>query len=143
RDVIHPEDWPHCEARWRRSLELGERYEIEYRIRRGRDGAYRWHIGAALPLRNADGSIAKWLGTCTDIEDQKTASYARYRSIVEMSPDAMIIRQGENFAFVNQAAVRLLGAGSTEDLLGKSVYALVHDEDIAIVRSRQVRQDQH
>ena len=40
RDVIHPEDWALCEARWRRSLETGENYEIEYRIRRGSDSGW-------------------------------------------------------------------------------------------------------
>lgn len=74
RAVIHAEDWEHCERTWRRSLAGGEPYRIEYRIRRGADGAYRWHIGAALPLRNPDGSVAKWFGTCTDIEDQKRAA---------------------------------------------------------------------
>ena len=77
RDVIHPEDIAMCEARWRRSLETGVNYEVEYRVRRGSDGSYRWHIGAALPLRHPDGRIAKWFGTCTDIEDQKRAAYAQ------------------------------------------------------------------
>lgn len=141
RDVIHPDDWSACEARWRRSLETGVDYEIEYRIRRGSDASYRWHIGAALPLRHPDGRIAKWFGTCTDIEDQKRATYARYRSLVEMSPDAMALRRGDAFAFVNEATVRLLGAKSADQLLGKSVYELVHAEDLPLVRRRQVRHD--
>ena len=141
RDVIHPEDMPMCEARWRQSLETGASYEIEYRVRRGSDASYRWHIGAALPLRHPDGRIAKWFGTCTDIEDQKLATYARYRSLVEMSPDAMAIRQGDNFAFVNQATLRLLGAKATDELIGKSVYDLVHPEDLAMVRQRQLKHD--
>ena len=69
-------------------------------------------------MRQPDGRIVKWFGTCTDIEDQKRATYARYRSLVEMSPDAMALRRGDSFAYVNQATVRLLGAKSADQLLG-------------------------
>lgn len=69
KDVIHPEDWQRCLATWTRSLQSGERYEVEYRLRRA-DGAYRWHHGAAVPVRNAAGRIERWFGTCTDIDEQ-------------------------------------------------------------------------
>ncbi len=141
RDVIHSDDRAICEARWRHSLETGNNYEIEFRIRRGSDGAYRWHLGGALPLRDPGGRIVKWFGNCTDIDDQKRVAYARYQSLVEMSPDAMIIRQGDCFAFVNRATIRLLGANSADELLGRSIYDLVHPEDRAMVRQRQVRYD--
>jgi two-component system sensor histidine kinase UhpB len=69
RSVIHPEDWERCLATWTRSLQTGERYEVQYRLRRA-DGLYRWHHGSALAMRSASGAIARWFGTCTDIEDQ-------------------------------------------------------------------------
>jgi signal transduction histidine kinase len=49
----------------------GEILDQEYRFRRASDGRYRWHLGRALPLRDAGGKITRWFGTCTDIEDQK------------------------------------------------------------------------
>ena len=55
---------------WRHSLATGEPYEIEYRFKRA-DGAYRWFIGRALPLRDEQGSITRWFGTCTDVDDQR------------------------------------------------------------------------
>ncbi len=140
RDVIHPADWEMCEARWRRSLGTGESYEIEFRVRRG-DGSYRWHIGAALPLRNAEGAIERWFGTCTDIEEEKRANNARYRALVELSPDAIIIRHGDLFAYANDAALCLLGVRAVDELLGKSIYDLVHPDDLALARRRQVRLD--
>ncbi len=69
--VLHPEDLPICLDAWTRSLETGQAYEIEYRFKRASDGAYRWHLGRALPLRDREGKIVKWFGTCTDIDDQK------------------------------------------------------------------------
>jgi PAS domain S-box-containing protein len=80
--VIHPEDLPACLARWRHALETGEPYEIEYRLRR-HDGVYRWHLGAALPLRDSAGRILRWFGTCTDIDDRKSAAQALERAVVE------------------------------------------------------------
>lgn len=74
RSVIHASDVERCEAAWRSSLETGEPYRIECRIRRGSDAACRWHIGAALPLRDPQGRIVRWFGTCTDIDDQKRAT---------------------------------------------------------------------
>ena len=76
RHVLHPDDLEACCQRWARALETGAAYEVEYRFRRA-DGLYRWHLGRALPLRNADGHIVKWLGTCTDIDDQKRAERER------------------------------------------------------------------
>lgn len=72
RTVIHDADWEHCLQRWTHALRSGRRYEIEYRLRR-HDGAYRWHLGAAMPQREGT-SVVRWFGTCTDIEEQKKAS---------------------------------------------------------------------
>lgn len=70
--VFHPEDRDRAWSRWRRSLETGEPYEIEYRLRH-RSGAFRWVLGRAVPLRDEAGRIERWFGTCTDIEDLKAA----------------------------------------------------------------------
>lgn len=70
--MFHPEDQERAMARWRHSLETGDPYEIEYRLRRA-DGVYRWTLGRATPIRNEAGEIARWFGTCTDIEDLKRA----------------------------------------------------------------------
>lgn len=67
---IHPEDLPACIARWTHALETGTPYEVEFRLRRA-DGVYRWHLGRALPEHNADGQVAKWYGTNTDIHNHK------------------------------------------------------------------------
>src|SRR5947207_972014 len=48
KEVIHPDDWERCLAIWTRALQSGERYEIEYRLRRA-DGIYRWHHASAIP----------------------------------------------------------------------------------------------
>lgn len=69
---FHPDDMPATTKRWKHSLKTGEEYITEYRCRR-RDGQWRWHLGRALPLRDEDGQIVRWFGTCTDIHEAVTA----------------------------------------------------------------------
>lgn len=64
-----PQDMEEAYKRWRHSLETGDEYTAEYRCIR-KDGAARWMLGRALPLRDTrSGKITKWFGTCTDIHD--------------------------------------------------------------------------
>lgn len=70
--ILHPDDYERSWEVWKHSLETGEAYEIEYRMRR-HDGVYRWFLARALPMRDHQGNITKWFGTCTDIHDQKVA----------------------------------------------------------------------
>jgi PAS domain S-box-containing protein len=71
--MFHPEDQPEAWKRWNRSLETGDPYEVEYRLRR-HDGIYRWVLGRALPIRDSAGRIERWIGTCTDIQDAKESA---------------------------------------------------------------------
>ena len=62
---------------WAHSLATGAPYNVEYRCLRY-DGIYHWMLGSALPLRNDDGTIQRWIGSCTLIEEQVQArAYAR------------------------------------------------------------------
>ena len=68
--MFHADDRERAWEAWRHSLETGTPYEIEYRLRH-RSGEYRWVLGRAQPVRDAQGRIARWMGTCTDIHQQK------------------------------------------------------------------------
>ena len=68
--MFHPDDQDRAWALWRRSLDTGEPYEVEYRLRH-HSGKYRWTLGRALPVRGEDGTIMRWVGTCTDIDEHK------------------------------------------------------------------------
>lgn len=68
--LFHPEDQSRAWELWRHSLKTGDPYEIQYRLRH-RSGDYRWVLGRALPILDKDGKIIRWMGTCTDIHDQK------------------------------------------------------------------------
>jgi diguanylate cyclase (GGDEF)-like protein/PAS domain S-box-containing protein len=68
--IVHPDDLALCAEKWENALRTGDPYDVEYRLR-GKDGACRWFLCRANPIRNPGGEIVKWFGTCTDIEDQK------------------------------------------------------------------------
>ena len=70
-DLFHPDDKERAWKAWRKSLKTGDPYEIEYRLYHAPSKQYRWVIGRALPLHDDDGTITKWYGTCTDIDEQK------------------------------------------------------------------------
>ncbi len=82
--MFHPDDQDRAWARWRHSLETGEPYEIEYRLRR-HDGVYRWTLGRAMPIRDEAGRITRWFGTCTDIDDLKRMEQAKELLSQELS----------------------------------------------------------
>ena len=82
--LFHADDRPEAGRRWREALATGQAYEVEYRLRRA-DGVYRWTLGRATPIRNDDGEVERWLGTCTDIEDIKQAVAARELLSQELS----------------------------------------------------------
>ncbi|HEX8522307.1 MAG TPA: response regulator [Tepidisphaeraceae bacterium] len=75
KPAVHPDDVSPLMERWRRSLETGDAFDFEYRLRR-RDGVYHWHLVRALPMRDEQGQIVRWFGTATDIHDQKQTENA-------------------------------------------------------------------
>jgi len=75
--AMHPEDLPRILEHWQRARETGVGHEIELRLRRASDGAWRWFLARAQPARAADGSVLQWIGSCTDIDDQRRAGQER------------------------------------------------------------------
>jgi PAS domain S-box-containing protein len=69
--ILHPDDGQYCFDTWYGAVRSGQRYEIEYRFWDRVTERYRWFLGRALPVKNAEGEITRWFGTATDIDDQK------------------------------------------------------------------------
>src|SRR5581483_2487052 len=127
RAVLHPDDVQPCIDVWSAAVERDEPYEIEYRLRRASDGVYRWHLGRALPVRDALGQIVKWFGTCTDIDDQKRladelrASRDQLRALFDGVHDAIVMRNARGrIVLANEAAATLYGWPSLDEFLAGS-----------------------
>jgi PAS domain S-box-containing protein len=101
--ILHPDDRDRTIERWTHSIHSGEPYEIEYRLRR-HDGVYRWHLARAVPVRGAQSEILQWVGTNTDIDEQKKTSEqldrllrevefekSRFEAVMRQMPAAVII----------------------------------------------------
>lgn len=69
--IVHPDDFDPAIQHWNTCIGNKNRFEFEYRLRRKRDGEYRWHLGYAVPFKDEQGNTIAWFGTFTDIEDQK------------------------------------------------------------------------
>jgi PAS domain S-box-containing protein len=85
KNFLHPDDYERTVAAWRRCLETGEDYQIEYRFKEAASNRYRWFLGRAMPMRNREGKIVRWFGTCTDIDEVVAAreTLARGREQLE------------------------------------------------------------
>lgn len=82
--MFHPDDQQRAMKVWKHSLKTGEPYHIEYRLRH-KSGQYRWVIGRAQCVRNSNGDIVRWYGTCTDVHDLKEAEEKRQLLLREMN----------------------------------------------------------
>jgi len=95
------------------------------------------HRLATLPaavhraLRQADFRVQR-----KKAEAALLSSEERYRSLVELSPDALFVEAGERIVFINSAGVRLLGAANAEQIVGRPIKEIVHPEDWASARLR-------
>jgi len=75
--AIHPQDLVRHSEKWRISVATGQLFEDEARFRRAADGGYRWFLVRGVPFRDQHGTIVKWYGTLTDIEDRERAEQER------------------------------------------------------------------
>src|SRR5262249_50136020 len=91
--AFHPDDLPPLMKRWQELLASGEPGEIEARIRR-HDGGYRWFLIRAEPLRDERGTIVRWYGTSTDIDDHKRAEQHLQRSEAFLADGQRLSRTG-------------------------------------------------
>ncbi len=82
--TVHPDDRQAVLAARDSSLRTGHEYVLEMRLRRW-DGRYLWHLVQGRPVRDAGGAIARWYGTCTEIDEQRLARDALARQARELS----------------------------------------------------------
>ena len=142
---LHPEDVEEAMSKWRSALQTGDTYEAEFRLRDAA-GHYRWHLARAVPLRDEDGSITRWIGTNTDIEDRRRASDAlselnvtleervdravreRDRAWKNSRDLQVVISPDGRFQAVNDAWQAILGY-SASDVVGRSYLDFIHPDD--------------
>ncbi|BAZ10349.1 multi-sensor hybrid histidine kinase [Calothrix sp. NIES-4071] len=133
--LLHPDDRQRCLDIWNESLRTGKDYNIEYRFKRALDGQYRWFLGKAFALRDKDGKIIRWFGSCTDIDDTKRVEQAlreseeRYRILTEVAPQVVWMSQNDGkITYCNQYWLDYTGL-SFEQTIGYQWVGAIHPED--------------
>ncbi|MBA2620423.1 MAG: PAS domain S-box protein [Acidobacteria bacterium] len=117
-----------------------ENHEFDYRMIAA-DGRAVW-LRHYVSVDSKDGAPVRLRGVMVDITERKMAennlleSEARYRNLVEMSPDAIVVYVAGEIKFVNQAAVKLLGATASEQLINRPMMDFIHPDYRQLVAAR-------
>lgn len=111
--AVHPEDAAQSRQKWEEALRTGETYEGQCRLRLRGDSEYRWQLARAVPEHGAGGAVISWLGTFTDIEEQRRAHavLAQLKDTLDAVLDCVLIFDPVDWRvlYANQGASMLLG----------------------------------
>ena len=135
--IVHLDDREENIKQWVNAVSTGKDFLFEHRFRR-HDGEYRWQLSRAIPQRDETGKIQMWVGTSTDIQEQKTfakeleeqvitrtaelkASEEKFYNLFNLSPISKTLSDTTSgkIVMVNDAFTKLFGY-SPEVALGKS-----------------------
>ena len=140
--AVHPDDREAASRALWEGVRLGQGFAVETRSRRAQDGTYRWHLQQAVPLRDAKGKVLKFVGTTTDIDDQKRAqeelrtSEANLRRVIDTIPSLSWcnLPDGPN-EFLSKGWHDYTGV-SPEEAHGWGWQATFHPEDLPPLMER-------
>lgn len=135
-NTVHPDDLAAAVTAWNQAVSTGEDYAIEFRIRQGRSGAYRWHAVRGVPLRDSAGRVLRWFGTCTDVDDRRRAEEAlrdserRHRALLENAPVGVVhASMTGRIEYANGSFCKLVGY-SADELRRLTWQDITHPDDL-------------
>jgi len=156
-EEVHPDEREETLSRWNQSLATATPYETAFRLRRGSDESWRWHLVRAVPFFGEDGRVLQWFGTCTDIQDQKQADanlrqqWQIFDTALSNTPDfTYTFDLAGCFTYVNRALLSLWQK-SLDDARGKNFFELGYPTELAgrlqsqiqeVIETRQPVRDQ-
>lgn len=132
RKVQHPDHVDRVEQRWRESLVGGADWEDTFPLRRG-DGAYRWFLSRATPIRDETGEIVSWFGTNTDITEQREQADQIRLLLMEVNH-----RSKNMLSTVQALARRSIGSNDSSGFIARfedRLRSLAVNQDILVRRA--------
>jgi PAS domain S-box-containing protein len=131
QSACHPDDLLDVMRRWPHSIETGEPFEMECRLRR-HDGVFRWFLTRAHPMRDDEGNVVRWYGSTVDIESQK-AALERAKRIADTLQDIFLPKRLPQAADLRTDAVYV--AAERDALVGGDWFDALELPDGRIVFS--------
>jgi PAS domain S-box-containing protein len=137
--AVHPEDREAASRAFWVGVRSGQGFAIETRSLRAQDQTYRWHLQQAVVLRDAEGRVLKFVGTTTEIDDQKRAeekirqSEKEARQLLDLSP-MHITELGPDGArlYTNRASLDYYGI-TLEEWQDADLQRVLHPQDAGLV----------
>ncbi|MBA2682429.1 MAG: PAS domain S-box protein [Ktedonobacteraceae bacterium] len=130
--AVHPDDLPKAAMLWAAALASGALYETEFRIRSA-DGVYRWHLVRAVPIHDDQGEIERWVGTNTDIEEDRqiraklSETQSELSILLNSAASAFYsVAQDGSTTSCNAAFLNILGFSDTSKVIGKKLHDVIH-----------------
>lgn len=139
-DAVHPDDLPNVVAAWKHSVETGDKYDVDHRLRRA-DGAYLWFHSRGLCLRDAKGRIVRWYVLLTDIDERKKAEEKLRRSEAYLAEAQKLSRTGSagwdiasREIYWSQETFRIYELEPTAKVTSELIVQRTHPEDRSAVQ---------
>jgi PAS domain S-box-containing protein len=126
-ELVHPDDRDALVARWSTAFETQEACEMEFRLR-GRDDRYRWFLARVAPLRDATGTVTRWVGTGVDIDGLRESA-EWMRGFGETAPQLIWVSRPDGFVeFWNRRMIDFTGV-APDPQTGIDWARVLHPED--------------
>jgi len=137
---LHPDDQDMAREAWSHSIKHREPYTREIRLR-NKDGTYKWCLDRGVPVLDDQGTVSKWIGTCTDIDPIKQTEIAlrkseeRFKSVLDNSVGCIyrINLQTKRFEYISPSAEQVIGY-SVQTLMNQTTdeaLSVIHPEDVS------------
>ena len=131
--VHHPDYVEPVTRKWQEHLRVAEPWEDTFPLK-GKDGQHRWFLSRARPIRDRHGNVLRWIGTNTDVTEQREAAIQRER-FFEVGAEMLVIAGFDGyFKWVSPVWERTLGWPAQELMADPWIY-FVHPDDIAATRA--------
>jgi PAS domain S-box len=136
--LIHPDDMKQVEGTWQQALINHCEFNCEYRMK-DKEGNYLWFMGKTVPVKNDKGEIIKWVGTTTNINEQKLFEHAlieserQFRQLADIMPQQIwTANEKGQLDYVNLVTLNYFGK-TEEEITGSGWQALIHPNDFDLV----------
>jgi PAS domain S-box-containing protein len=141
---VHPEDRDYVDNRFQTAVKIRQDWNFECRIFRV-DGELRWIWAAGRQIFIDKKNPRKLAGIVQDITERKKIELAvkeseeKYRTLIEVSREAIFINYNDKIVYLNPTAVILLGAENEDQIIGKSPFEIFHSDFHETIRERIIR----